>query len=72
MPVTLEQFGIDQLSETDRIELMDLIRESLNTPLAPLPGWLTTVLDERLAHADANPGEGMLLDDFEAEILSEP
>jgi putative addiction module component (TIGR02574 family) len=57
MSLTLEQFGIDQLSPDQRMELISLIWDSLpdNAPLTP-PDWHLKLFDERLAEADANPG----------------
>lgn len=56
MSVTLEQFGIDQLSHQQRLELLSLLWDSLadDSPFAP-PEWHLRELEKRIASADANP-----------------
>jgi putative addiction module component (TIGR02574 family) len=59
MSMTLEQFGIDRLSSEDRLALIDMIWDSLPEDAAfTPPEWHLKLLEERLAEADANPGEG--------------
>ncbi len=57
MSLTLEQFGIDQLSPQQRLELIELIWDSLpdDAPFTP-PDWHLRVLEQRIAAADADPG----------------
>lgn len=57
MSLSLEQFGIDQLSPQQRCELIDLIWDSLppETPFIP-PDWHLRELERRVAAADADPG----------------
>ncbi len=57
MSLSLEQFGIDQLSPQQRCELIDLIWDSLppETPFVP-PDWHLRELERRTAAADADPG----------------
>jgi putative addiction module component (TIGR02574 family) len=57
MSVTLEQFGIDQLGQQQRLELISLLWDSLpdDAPFTP-PEWHLRELDQRIAAADANPG----------------
>jgi putative addiction module component (TIGR02574 family) len=59
MNLTLEQFGIDRLSQEERIELIDLIWDSLppDAPFTP-PDWHIKELEKRVEEADANPGTG--------------
>jgi putative addiction module component (TIGR02574 family) len=56
MPVTLEQFGIDRLSIPERIELIELIWDTIpdDTPVAP-PDWHLRELERRRAAAEADP-----------------
>jgi putative addiction module component (TIGR02574 family) len=57
MDLTLERFGIDQLSPQQRLELINLIWDSLpdDTPYTP-PDWHLRELERRVAAADADPG----------------
>ncbi len=57
MSLTLQQFGIDQLSPQQRVELIGLIWDSLpdDVPLTP-PDWHLGELERRAAAADADPG----------------
>lgn len=57
MDLTLEQFGIDHLSPQQRLELIELIWDSLpdNTPFVP-PEWHLRELEQRVAAAEADPG----------------
>lgn len=57
MAVTLEQFGIDRLDTTERLQLIDLLWDSLpeDAPFSP-PEWHIRELERRIAAADTNPG----------------
>lgn len=57
MSMTLQQFGIDQLTPQERLELIDLIWDSLpdDAPFTP-PEWHLRELEKRIAAADADPG----------------
>jgi putative addiction module component (TIGR02574 family) len=56
MSITLAQFGIDQLSTEQRVELIDLIWDSLpdDAPFIPPESHLRE-LERRIAAADADP-----------------
>ena len=56
MAVTLERFGIDQLSTSERLELIELLWDSIpdDTPFSP-PDWHIRELEKRKANAKANP-----------------
>ena len=60
MPVTLEAFGIDRLSVDDRLELIELIWDSLPDQTEPLEltPELIELIAQRRADAAANPGVG--------------
>jgi putative addiction module component (TIGR02574 family) len=57
MTLTLEQFGIDRLSPQERLELINLIWDSIpdDAPFTP-PDWHLRELERRVAAADADPG----------------
>ena len=60
MVVKLETFEIDRLSVSDRLELIELIWESLPDQVAAedLPAWHVAELAKRMANVEANPGTG--------------
>jgi putative addiction module component (TIGR02574 family) len=60
MGVNLESFGIDQLSIKDRLELIELIWDSLPEEViaADLPPWHIEELKKRRSEATASPGAG--------------
>ena len=66
MAVSLEQFGLDQLSVEDRLELLRLIWESVATPIPPVPEWHWQELQRRQIAADANPNAGVPWEAFRA------
>ena len=70
MSLTLEQFGIDQLSNEQRLELIELLWDSIpNTPPFSPPDWHLKLLDERLAEADANPENVISMEELEAKLF---
>lgn len=60
MTITLAQFGIDQLSVAERLELIEKIWDSLPEQVAPaeVPEWHLALLAQRRAEAEAHPGAG--------------
>jgi putative addiction module component (TIGR02574 family) len=72
MPVSLEALGIDRLSVTERLELIEQIWNSLPEQVDPteIPAWHVAELARRRAEAEARPGEGRpwrdVLGQFEA------
>lgn len=60
MAVTLQQFGLDQLAPQDRLELIELLWDSLPEEVSPeeVPAWHMEVFSQRLAEAEANPNAG--------------
>ena len=58
MSVTIESLGIDRLSVTERLELIQQIWDSLPESVEPheVPEWHRQELERRIATADANPG----------------
>jgi putative addiction module component (TIGR02574 family) len=60
MPVTLEALGIDRLSVAERLELIEMIWDSLPGQVAPaeVPEWHRAELARRRALAEAQPGVG--------------
>jgi putative addiction module component (TIGR02574 family) len=61
MVAKLETFGIDRLSVSDRLELIELIWQSLPDEVAAedLPALHVSELAKRLANAETNPGAGL-------------
>jgi putative addiction module component (TIGR02574 family) len=60
MSVSIEALGIDKLTVLERLELIELIWDSLPENLTPdeVPDWHLVELAKRRAEADASPGEG--------------
>ena len=60
MPVNVEALGIDRLSVGERLELIDLIWNSLPEQVEPadVPDWHLAELTKRRAEAEANPRAG--------------
>jgi len=60
MTPTLESLGIDRLSPAERLELIEVIWDSLPDGLTPaeVPEWHLAELARRRADAQANPGQG--------------
>ena len=60
MTTTIEALGIDRLSVSDRLELIEQIWDSLPAEVSAdeIPAWHFLELTERWAEADANPGVG--------------
>jgi putative addiction module component (TIGR02574 family) len=73
MSMTLEQFGIDCLSPQQRLELIELIWDSLpdDVPFTP-PDWHLRELDRRVAAADADPGSAEPWEAVLARLSSKP
>ena len=71
MSVTLERFGIDQLPQDDRWELLGLIWDSLTEKFPPIPDWHWPILQARLADAAANPDDVIPWEDVKARLLGE-
>ena len=60
MSISIESFGIHQLSVSDRLELIEQIWASLPEQVSPeeVPEWHLAELAKRRAQADAQPGLG--------------
>jgi putative addiction module component (TIGR02574 family) len=61
MAINASEFGIDRLSVGERLELIQLLWDSLPPQVAPedVPASHREILDERLAEAEADPGSGV-------------
>ncbi|MEO8528397.1 MAG: addiction module protein [Pseudolysinimonas sp.] len=57
-----------QLSPADRLELIGELWQSLNPDDLPLTETERSLLDERLAEADANPNSGRPWGEVEVEL----
>ena len=72
MQMNLDQFGITQLSSVERLELIGLIWDSIPEPEgAALPEWHVRELKRRVAAADANPEQGVPLENVRSRLLGE-
>jgi hypothetical protein len=60
MPVSIEAFGIDRLSVSERLESIDQIWGCLPEQVSPdeVPAWHLAELAKRRAEADASPRAG--------------
>jgi putative addiction module component (TIGR02574 family) len=73
MNMTLEQFGIDQLTPQQRLELIGLLWDSLpdDAPFTP-PDWHLRELEKRIAAADADPGAAEPWEIVRARLSGKP
>ena len=71
--MTLQEFGIDRLSVSERIELMGLIWDSISEVEAGRPpdGHLRE-LERRRAAAEADPGAGTPWEVVKARLTKRP
>jgi putative addiction module component (TIGR02574 family) len=70
MAVTLEQFGIDQLSQQQRLELISLLWDSLSDDASfTPPEWHLRELEKRIAVADVDPGAAEPWEAVRARLL---
>lgn len=65
---------VQQLSVSERLELIERIWDTLPESLEPpeVPDWHIDILKKRLAAAEANPGEGTPLEEFIEELRKTP
>lgn len=73
MNMTLEQFGIDRLNFQQRVELINLLWDSLpkDAPFSP-PEWHLRELEKRIAAADADPGAAEPWEAVRARLSRKP
>lgn len=68
MTVTLEQFGLESLPQEQRLDLLELLWDSLDQELqVQPPAWHLEEVERRLATED--PKAGVLWEDFKDEWL---
>jgi len=60
MPTTIESLGIDRMSVSERLQLIEQIWDSLPEHISPsdVPDWHLAELKRRRAIADERPGVG--------------
>lgn len=66
MSVTLEQFGLDRLPPEERLELLELLWDSLGEGTFSPPEWHIRELEKRRAAAKADPNAGIPWSEFKA------
>ncbi len=72
MQMSLDQFGISQLTPVERLELISLIWDSIPEVEADaLPEWHQREVERRVAAADANPEQGVPLARVRSRLLGE-
>jgi putative addiction module component (TIGR02574 family) len=64
--------GIEDLSTTEKIELLDLLWESLNTDDLPLTEDQRRELDDRIARHERNPSDVIPWEQVKANLLKKP
>jgi putative addiction module component (TIGR02574 family) len=74
MSATMKSLGIDQLSVTERILLMEEIWDSIaeSPDQVPLTDAQKTELDTRLAEYQADPSVGATWEEVKARLWSQP
>jgi putative addiction module component (TIGR02574 family) len=70
--MTLEQFGLDRLAPEERLELLELLWDSLDDGTFVPPEWHIRELERRRAAAEANPSAGIPWEEFKATWLGKP
>jgi putative addiction module component (TIGR02574 family) len=72
--IDVEALGIDRLSIGERLELIDLIWDSLpqDVDVANVPEWHLAELVKRRADAEANPGAGRPWREVLDQLRSKP
>jgi putative addiction module component (TIGR02574 family) len=63
---------IEDLSTTEKIELLDLLWESLDTDALPLTEDQRRVLDDRIARHEQNPSDVIPWEQVKANLLKKP
>jgi putative addiction module component (TIGR02574 family) len=60
MPIQLQALGLDKMSVQERLDLIEVLWDSLPEPLDAnmVPDWHLAELAERRTEAIANPGAG--------------
>jgi putative addiction module component (TIGR02574 family) len=63
---------IEDLSTTEKVELLDLLWESLDTDDLPLTEEQRRELDDRTARHERNPSEVIPREEVKANLLKKP
>jgi putative addiction module component (TIGR02574 family) len=69
--VTLEEYGLDRLPASERLELLGLLWDSLEEGTWTPPEWHIRELEKRRAEAEANPSAGIPWEQFKAGWLGQ-
>lgn len=67
MAISLQQFGLDQLSVEDRLELLGLLWVSLHEGESVIPQWHIEELERRIKAHNANPTAGVTWEEFKKQ-----
>ena len=71
--MTLEQFGIQDLTPPERMELIGLIWDSIpESPETCPPEWHMRELERRISAADKNPELAVPWEGVRSRLLGEP
>jgi hypothetical protein len=64
MTAILERYGLDKLSDDEKRFVASALIDTLDPPMPDdeIPEWHWEIIHERLAEANANPGQGIPLD----------
>lgn len=65
--------GFEALSVEEQIDYVQALWDAIaaKPDRIPIPDWHREILEERLADFESDPEEGVLWEDFRAELLAE-
>jgi len=68
MSILFEKLGLNLLSQSERLELIEELWDSLDDPLEEfeIPEWHIEELKRRIADAEANPDDGIPFAEWKA------
>lgn len=70
MQLDLKTLGLDHLTRSERLQLIDLLWDSVGDQVESedIPEWHLRELDRRLADDEANPGQGRPWEEVLADL----
>lgn len=74
MQLDLKTLGLDHLTRSERLQLIDLLWDSVGEQVEPgdIPDWHLRELELRRAEMEANPGAGRPWEDVIADLRKKP